>query len=374
MTSVYGGSSLNIAATSAADGNVGCFFNRASTWRCQIQTKSSNSSCSLPILYECFPERLLFPKHGIPLTRRGWVVQEHFLSRRTLHLFKRQIFWECDQRTACEIYPDGLPDGHQTTLSVVKRPATRAIWHLIVHKYSHTSLTLQRDKLVALAGLAKLIGSGSGVSYLAGMWRDRLEHQLCWTAWSSGIRTSNIVPTWSWASLNGNIDFPEDVDHSSTGSFLCIYVHDVWVKHASSNPYGDILSANLRLRCDHLLKGIICYGSGYETTVSIAGTSIQMIPVLDCEKEGDGIYQLHLYILPVWLNGEHQTEGLLLELSNGGKQGEYKRVGMFFFSNGEDCTKFEELLSVADCMAKDDEFVEIGFNEAGNRAYFIDIV
>jgi hypothetical protein len=38
MTSVYGNSTINVAATSAADGSVGCFFSRVPYWRYHIRT------------------------------------------------------------------------------------------------------------------------------------------------------------------------------------------------------------------------------------------------------------------------------------------------------------------------------------------------
>jgi hypothetical protein len=37
MSTVYGGSSLNIAASGASNGSIGCFFKREKTWRCQIK-------------------------------------------------------------------------------------------------------------------------------------------------------------------------------------------------------------------------------------------------------------------------------------------------------------------------------------------------
>jgi hypothetical protein len=44
MTSVYGGSFINLAASRAIGGSAGCFFNRDTDWRCQIKVRSGESS------------------------------------------------------------------------------------------------------------------------------------------------------------------------------------------------------------------------------------------------------------------------------------------------------------------------------------------
>lgn len=38
LSDVYGGAFLNIVATSAKDGSVGCFFDRSRDWRCQVRS------------------------------------------------------------------------------------------------------------------------------------------------------------------------------------------------------------------------------------------------------------------------------------------------------------------------------------------------
>jgi len=42
-----------------------------------------------------------------PLNTRGWVVQERALSPRTLHFGRDQIFWECGELRASEVFPLG---------------------------------------------------------------------------------------------------------------------------------------------------------------------------------------------------------------------------------------------------------------------------
>ena len=44
-----------------------------------------------------------------PLISRAWVVQEHFLSQRNLHLKKTQLWYRCRQQVTCETLPEGYP-------------------------------------------------------------------------------------------------------------------------------------------------------------------------------------------------------------------------------------------------------------------------
>jgi Heterokaryon incompatibility protein (HET) len=94
MSSAYGSSTVNIAATSASDGTMGCFFDRHASWRSQMQvTKDRNT------LWDCYTQHNTVLGES-PLRSRGWVVQENFLSRRILHFTHREVFWECDEKIA----------------------------------------------------------------------------------------------------------------------------------------------------------------------------------------------------------------------------------------------------------------------------------
>jgi hypothetical protein len=67
MSSVYGGSLVNIAATGAVDGNGGCFFDRSSTWKCQVEAGAEK------VLYTCVPDLMDVQfLSKMPLLRRGW--------------------------------------------------------------------------------------------------------------------------------------------------------------------------------------------------------------------------------------------------------------------------------------------------------------
>jgi hypothetical protein len=46
--------------------------------------------------------------------------------------------------------------------------------------FSKCALLYSKDKLIAVSGLAIIIGADMKCSYLAGMWRKDLKHQMLW--------------------------------------------------------------------------------------------------------------------------------------------------------------------------------------------------
>lgn len=184
MTSVYGCSSLNIAASSAKDGSFGCLYPRKRTWRCQVPLKSSDDI----VLYDCVAEKAFVPSDDdIPLHSRAWVLQELFLPSRKMHFFKEQIFWKCNETSACEMLPVGYPFNINLSLfDYAKQSVNRADWFGIIGRYSSGQLTHLSDKLVALAGLARYVHTQDKDEYIAGMWKTKLEAQLCWQVSRSG--------------------------------------------------------------------------------------------------------------------------------------------------------------------------------------------
>lgn len=100
--------------------------------------------------------------------------------------------------------------------------------------YDSTGLTLDKDRLPALAGVARRHGESSRKTYLAGLWKEDMPSALTWVRLDSGTRPLNQdAPTWSWASLpRGRFFF----HHSATTS-----VH--FLGYNRSRPEADIYTA-----------------------------------------------------------------------------------------------------------------------------------
>ncbi|KAF2248961.1 HET-domain-containing protein [Trematosphaeria pertusa] len=280
-----------------------------------------------------------------PLNSRGWVVQERLLSARTLHFGEQQLFWECHELQACEVWPNGFPkevdfetnkvdeshhelvddrqfpegvflkmgdqngehqcdggisidddsdmdttlsDGHldlkpyhaspevervfiagemeriterkdRKTRELTFRgdeciwgmPYRHGFWTFVVFSFSGCNLTFPGDKLIAISGLARLIGPAMHGKYHAGMWEDNLVHQLAWQVSTKYLTTRPLIrpgPSWSWASVDGHVGMPY-WDANPTMHHTIILAH---VLHVSSDPvdgdcYGFVHGGRLRI-------------------------------------------------------------------------------------------------------------------------------
>jgi hypothetical protein len=94
-----------------------------------------------------------------PLYERGWALQERILSRRLLIFGNDGLYWEC-QGYEHRDWPLGLynlyPEIPALSMRRLVEGCSGKDWKDIVGDYSRRSLTLQRDKLPALSGVARL--------------------------------------------------------------------------------------------------------------------------------------------------------------------------------------------------------------------------
>ncbi|KAH9211843.1 heterokaryon incompatibility protein-domain-containing protein, partial [Leptodontidium sp. 2 PMI_412] len=163
-------------------------------------------------VYFCMPEGVWIDEvHHSPLNERGWVLQERLLSQRNLHFGENQLFWECQQHTACELTPDGF-EGEMRPEPYTQKVlndtlSSYAIWDMIVNKYSNSKLTFGEDRLIAVSALARHCQTHLGLEgeYLAGIWSRYIPYQLLWETDVNvhGERQRGYqAPTWSWASMD----------------------------------------------------------------------------------------------------------------------------------------------------------------------------
>lgn len=247
MGSIYNGSIVTIAATSAASGHDGLFNTKSSSVlphdperEIALESRLSCGSSSMlrinrPKLLES--ETYAWNDHitKAPLMQRAWVCQERMSSPRIVHYTSAQLFWECEHCTLTEdnaivsswgaatdtrprllllsLYQSKASEEWHTT--PVEHPWSHPLhqWYsdLIGDRYSRCSLTFKQDKLVAISGLAKLIHDKTSIPYVAGHWfpNERwILSSLCWQRDSAGAKTSEYrAPSWSWASQDSAVMF-----------------------------------------------------------------------------------------------------------------------------------------------------------------------
>jgi len=159
-----------------------------------------------------------FVENG-PLNTRAWVLQEYVLARRTAHFTKWGIVWTCSRDPAMGVteYSGGRGSVHAIPYS----------WANMVRDYSRRGLTYKSDKLIAIRGLESSWGRRHGKTPHYGLFLEDMPQCLRWL-WSGHgnhklVRDVDGVPSWSWASVTGRIDFvmSENEEATSGMSVAC---------------------------------------------------------------------------------------------------------------------------------------------------------
>jgi hypothetical protein len=118
-------------------------------------------------------ERNTFNSH---LDKRAWCFQERLFSPRLLHFTSTSIIWECRER----FVNLGLPQYYDTKgaesklgLEGKNKEQLLQIWYELIREYHVKQVTFVKDRLPAISGLAKSIGSRlmetTNARYIAGM-------------------------------------------------------------------------------------------------------------------------------------------------------------------------------------------------------------
>jgi hypothetical protein len=369
MAHIYGECDLNIAATSAEDGNVGCFLDRPKNWNVQIRPLPERED----ILYDCLPYPLLNPEKDV-LNQRGWVVQERYLSRRTLHFTSNEVFWECDGLSACETCPGGNPSRPTPfcEYELKRRGINRTNWDNLVTQYSGARLTQASDRLIAIEGLARAVEANTSDRYVAGMWQEWIERQLAWSP-SEEFRpiANKLAPSWSWASGIGRVSLPLVWFDGSGNKPLYVALEDLQTEYVSENTFRDVKSALLRLRCTHLLRA------------ELEPVGDSPADVYYKAKFGDQLFDDGLYLkidnpdmaakvqsIPAYVLVVDESNGILLQPTFEGA-GQYRRIGSYLAMDD-----FVKAMAFADCIEQREleAFSSVMEDEDENEIYIIDLV
>jgi hypothetical protein len=258
MSHIYANSVVNIAAETTETGTSG-FIHPETHFKERISTRFSISGYE----FVAYPISMS-ESFSRPLDNRGWIVQEMLLAPRLLRFGLGQMSWECTQNPlACEPFPAGMkrditimkyresfmtPNGRDhNRLGKLREEIVRleranddpagekldhgllqSLWQDVVEAYSICDLTFpDKDKLMAIAGIASRVGRLMRSDYIAGLFRDMLPRALLWKVEQPGSfskdATQRILippgnpdyraPTWSWASLEKGINFKECCEH-----------------------------------------------------------------------------------------------------------------------------------------------------------------
>lgn len=358
MASIYSGGYINIAANAAVHSDGGLFTLRRPLEISPCMMYVSNilrhwqkEPCAVWVED---PNRRYIADS--PLNKRAWVLQERLLSPRTVHFTGTKIFWECPTHIASEIDPQGYFEVHQES-GLTQGWSMPSSWHEVsvesqradclekwknaVNLYSSGNLTYESDKLVAIAGIARYMHSfwpDPTTRYLAGLWSHNLVFSLAWRRSSLAPFPSRPeryrAPTWSWAAVNGEIEFCGDLYVSKDRSLASIIEEQTY---PTGDPFGAVEGGYISI------KGPICAaiakGPHKEAGDVLYLESTKTDIVVNSLWLDHGSYEVHgsddldrFYLLGLisrsLIEPFSQIKGLVL-LPSKDQRGQYSRIGLF---------------------------------------------
>lgn len=206
-----------------------------------------------------------------PLLSRAWVYQERLLCPRNVYYGPSRLMWEC-----CESIEDefsgplpNTPRSKSRFYSVFagiegKRKGReldetfRGQWHLLVEDYRLSTLTYEKDRVIAFAGIVRAIQSQTGFTYLAGIWKELAEFGLLWVVSPPNPvadfakKGGDVAPSWSWFSVpprpststsaeRDTVDFRISTTMYARSSRTVYQAHITTYHHPKASQSPDIL-------------------------------------------------------------------------------------------------------------------------------------
>ncbi|KAL2670254.1 hypothetical protein Neosp_014721 [[Neocosmospora] mangrovei] len=155
------------------------------------------------------------------LNKRGWVLQERALSRRTIYFTEKQTYWECGEGVRCETltktknskasflgdanFPNSFPD-------YVKGKKIK-LYQDLYERYSRLALSYPTDRPIAIRGLERRLRNVLGTRAGYGVFDVYLRRGLLWQREQASLQRidfsngNELVPSWSWMAYAGGIRY-----------------------------------------------------------------------------------------------------------------------------------------------------------------------
>ncbi|TXB97036.1 hypothetical protein FocTR4_00011158 [Fusarium oxysporum f. sp. cubense] len=170
------------------------------------------------------------------LNRRGWVLQERALARRTVYFADAQTYFECGEGVRCETLTkmqntlaDLLGDARfpEKAMRTQSRGLKIRYFQALYQQYSQLELSHIQDRPLAIAGLESRLrkayrlrddywakggygifhdGPGHGLFHRSLLWK-RSEDEPVLDLIDFSRRPEDSMPTWSWMAFKGGIDY-----------------------------------------------------------------------------------------------------------------------------------------------------------------------
>ena len=251
MADVYSNSYLTIAAASSSDDRAGFLsprpFRYATVEFTAPPTGGYKDRGCFRVYLHKENERTNASHAKSPLFSRAWVLQEQFLSPRTMTFDNVMATWNCDKQALTE------EDSRQNGAVFFDSPRYYAAadykhyWVRVLQDFSRRVLTYPTDALPATSGMASVFATFSHIDerqgYCAGLWMCDLPKDLMFERQEVAAQrpVEYIAPSWSWAALPGPVLWPMFERYPHLEPLLSIKVTscDIRLKHPG-NPYGRV--------------------------------------------------------------------------------------------------------------------------------------
>ncbi|PMD33633.1 HET-domain-containing protein [Hyaloscypha variabilis F] len=363
MADVYVKSFLNISATSASSSQDGLSSSYELHPRI-VQTGWANGRAGEYRLID--PDFWRERVTDAEINTRGWVLQERVLAPRVLHFGFDQVLWECCELSAAEEFPEGmsstytgdyvggqldfkqatnlfLAHGQLTLYDVVDSTYRKFhdIWRRLGGMYGRCDLTVpDKDKLMAISGLARVIQRELDDQYLAGLWKKNLVGELLWQVHKTQRRIQGTVPdglyekrwdfskrskryrapSWSWASVDGLVQLgsyldlsgkPESIEEGDSAFTIATSAMASILDVSTSliNPedqYGQVNGGKLLIRGQMHRLGLVREKSYMQPTMTFQATGQMAFDEIDEPISWD-LYD-QAYFLPLVLTEKRFTK------------------------------------------------------------------
>jgi hypothetical protein len=363
MANVYSHAYITISASSSAAASEGFLQDRHIPRSMQPFALRYNSSTGMEgrilVTGEPSPDDM-----RDPINSRAWTFQERILSERLIEFSSTQVRWRCRSKQSCEagfppkrryekFFHDSLiladlassaADGHDSVILL-------GDWAGLVNSFTRRELSDPGDKLLAFSAVPSMVKRKG--AYLAGLWESDLPFNLCWRVrniWtplggSQDTRqprpTTYRAPSWSWASVDGTIDFEilRESYRPHVKAGCEILAHKVVLANENA-PFGAVRTGYLVMR-GSMKRATLYYSRGKlrfdgvnnqkpkDEASPFRWTQGGHLDVkLPGEDEAGDTASLCVYAFAV-LYDRHSVEGLLLDEAKD-HVGAFRRVGWFW--------------------------------------------
>ncbi|KAI8720224.1 Protein kinase domain-containing protein [Fusarium sp. LHS14.1] len=217
MQQVFSNATCVIAASSASSSAEGFLETR----RDERPFVTLHSPSGATTYVSSFIDNFAQDMEEAPLNKRGWVLQERALARRSIHFTSTQVYLECGEGVHCESlmklandkaaflgdsdFPNSIVEYYKGGRIVLSQN--------LFKMYSGLKFTNASDRPVALSGLEKRLMSTFKTRGGYGVFQAFFERSLLWQRPDSGSLSRITypadwnVPSWSWMSFDGSITY-----------------------------------------------------------------------------------------------------------------------------------------------------------------------